>query len=132
MCYQLLRKESTFLPPNTLLDVFRTNSRNILGRNPAMVIPLLANQDLTPMLIQLFTVQLNHCNLFQGKSPRTGAQLRGFLNVWARTLFNKRTKVPFLQCTLYFKKGVSLGLKRRGFKNILGASLPAPNLPSLP
>ena len=33
------------------LDVFRTNSRNIIGRNPSMVIPLLANQDLTPMLI---------------------------------------------------------------------------------
>ena len=26
-------------------------SRNIIGRNPSMVIPLLANQDLTPMLI---------------------------------------------------------------------------------
>ena len=35
---------------NTLLDAFRTNSRNIIGRNPSMVIPLLANQDLTPML----------------------------------------------------------------------------------
>ena len=28
----------------------RTNSRNIIGRNPSMVIPLLANQDLTSML----------------------------------------------------------------------------------
>ena len=28
----------------------RTNSRNIIGRNPSMVMPLLANQDLTPML----------------------------------------------------------------------------------
>ena len=28
------------------------NSRNIIGRNPSMVIPLLANQDLTPMLLQ--------------------------------------------------------------------------------
>ena len=35
---------------NTLLDAFRTNSRNSIGRNPSMVIPLLANQDLTPML----------------------------------------------------------------------------------
>ena len=26
------------------------NSRNIIGMNPSMVIPLLANQDLTPML----------------------------------------------------------------------------------
>ena len=28
-----------------------SNSRNIIGRNPSMVIPLLANQDLTPMLM---------------------------------------------------------------------------------
>ena len=35
---------------NTLLDAFRTNPRKIIGRNPSMVIPLLANQDLTPML----------------------------------------------------------------------------------
>ena len=27
-----------------------TNSRNIIGKNPSMVIPLLANQDLTPLL----------------------------------------------------------------------------------
>ena len=27
-------------------------SRNISGRNPLMVIPLLANQDLTPMLLR--------------------------------------------------------------------------------
>ena len=27
-----------------------TNSRNIIGSNRSMVIPLLANQDLTPML----------------------------------------------------------------------------------
>ena len=33
-----------------LLNAFRTNSRNIIGRIPSMVIPLLANQDLTPML----------------------------------------------------------------------------------
>ena len=36
---------------NTLLDSFRTNSRNVIGRNPSMVIPLLANHDLTAMLI---------------------------------------------------------------------------------
>ena len=36
---------------NKLLDAFRTSSRNIIGRNPSMVIPLLANQDLTPMLL---------------------------------------------------------------------------------
>ena len=38
---------------NTLLDAFRTASCNIIGRNPSMVIPLLANQDLTPMLAPL-------------------------------------------------------------------------------
>ena len=36
----------------SLYAAFRTNSRNIIGRNPSMVIPLLANQDLTPMLMQ--------------------------------------------------------------------------------
>ena len=30
--------------------LIRTNSRNIICRNHSMVIPLLANQDLTPML----------------------------------------------------------------------------------
>ena len=30
-----------------------TNSHNIIGRNPSMVIPLLANQDLTPMLQEI-------------------------------------------------------------------------------
>ena len=38
---------------NTLLDALRTNSRNIIGRNPSMVIPLLVNQDLTPVLTVL-------------------------------------------------------------------------------
>ena len=36
---------------NTLLDAFRTNSRNFIGRNISMVILLLANQDLMPMLL---------------------------------------------------------------------------------
>ena len=35
---------------NTLVDAFRTNSLNGIGRKLSMVIPLLANQDLTPML----------------------------------------------------------------------------------
>ena len=43
------QRKYNFYHQNTLLDAFRTNSRNI-GRNPSMVIPLLANQDLTPML----------------------------------------------------------------------------------
>ena len=38
---------------NALLDTFRTSSRNIIGGNPLMVIPMLANQDLTPTLYLL-------------------------------------------------------------------------------
>ena len=45
------QRKHNFYHQNTLLDAFRTNSRNIVGRNPSMVIPLLANQDLTPMLV---------------------------------------------------------------------------------
>ena len=44
------QRKYNFYHQNILLDAFRTNSRNIIGRNPSMVIPLLANQDLTPML----------------------------------------------------------------------------------
>ena len=44
------QRKYNFYHQNTLLDAFRTNSRNIIGRNPSMVIPSLANQDLTPML----------------------------------------------------------------------------------
>ena len=46
-----LQRKYNFYHQNTLLGAFRTNSRNIIGRNPSMVIPLLANQDLTPMLL---------------------------------------------------------------------------------
>ena len=45
-----LQRKYNFYHQNTLLEDFRTNSRNIVSRNPSMVIPLLANQDLTPML----------------------------------------------------------------------------------
>ena len=45
-----LQRKNNFYPQNTLLDAFRMNSRNIIGSNPSMVVPLLANQDLTPML----------------------------------------------------------------------------------
>ena len=44
------QRKYNFYHQNTFLDAFRTNSRNIIGRNPSMVIPLVANQDLTPML----------------------------------------------------------------------------------
>ena len=45
-----LQRKYNFYHQNALLDAFRTNSRSIIGRNPSTVIPLLANQDLTPML----------------------------------------------------------------------------------
>ena len=44
------QRKFNFYHQNTLLDAFRTNSRNIIGRDPSMVIPLLANHDLTPTL----------------------------------------------------------------------------------
>jgi len=45
----LPQRKYTFYYRNALLDAFRMNSCNIIGRNPSMVIPLLANQDLMPM-----------------------------------------------------------------------------------
>ena len=47
-----LQRKYNFYHQNMLLDAFQTNSHNIIGRNPSVVIPLLANQDLTPMLLQ--------------------------------------------------------------------------------
>ena len=47
--YVFLQRKYTFYHQSTLLDAFRKNSRNIIGRNPSMVIPSLANQDLTLM-----------------------------------------------------------------------------------
>ena len=47
------QRKYNFNHQSTLLDAFLTNSRNIIGRNPSMVIPLLTNQDLTPMLLSL-------------------------------------------------------------------------------
>ena len=54
-------KEVQFSPPKHASNenTFQTNSRNIIGRNPSMVIPLLANQDLTPMLSRAW-LQLSH------------------------------------------------------------------------
>jgi len=43
------QRKYTFYCGSALLDAFRMNSCNIIGRNPSMVIPLLANQDLMPM-----------------------------------------------------------------------------------
>ena len=47
------QRKYSFCHQNTLFDAFRTNSRNVTGRNSSMVIPLLANQDLTPMLLTI-------------------------------------------------------------------------------
>ena len=45
-----LQRKYNFYHKNMLLGPFRTNYHIIIGRNPLMVIPLLANQDLAPML----------------------------------------------------------------------------------
>ena len=62
------QRKYNFYHQNALLDAFRTNSRNIIGRKPSMVIPLLANQDLTPML-------LAGSNIEQYRGQRTGVRL---------------------------------------------------------
>ena len=57
------QRKYNFYHQNTRLGAFRTNSRNIIGRNPSMVIPLLANQDLTPMLdARLAEYGESHCS----------------------------------------------------------------------
>ena len=43
-----LQRKCNFHRENKLRDAFRTNIRNIIGKNSSMV--MLANQDLTPML----------------------------------------------------------------------------------
>ena len=79
-----------FYHQNTLLDAFRTNSRNIIGRNPSMVIPLLANQDLTPMLYcpasgnnNSRKVKIN--DQTSDSCVRSIARIIGSLRVWMRT-----------------------------------------------
>ena len=59
------QRKYNFYDQNTLLDAFRTNSRNIIGRNPSMVIPLLANQNLTPILthIPIKAYRHKHANM---------------------------------------------------------------------
>ena len=44
------QRKYNFYHQNTLVYDFRTNSRNVIGEYPSVVIPSLANQDLTPML----------------------------------------------------------------------------------
>ena len=53
----LSQRKYTFYHQSMLLDAFRPNSRNMTGRNPSMVIPLLANQDLTPMLVRCISTE---------------------------------------------------------------------------
>ena len=45
-----LQRRYNFYHQNMLLGAFQRNSCNIIDRNPSMVIPLLANQDLMPVL----------------------------------------------------------------------------------
>ena len=67
------QRKYNFYHQNRLLDAFRTNSRNIIGGNPSMVIPLLANQDLTPMLTHV---------------AATYPSISGYSNIlWEETLF---------------------------------------------
>ena len=58
-CFSIIRnyelsvssqRKYTICHQNTLPNAFPVNLRNNTGRNPSMVIPLLANQDLTSML----------------------------------------------------------------------------------
>ena len=62
------QRKYNFYHQNMLLDAFRTNSRNVIGRNPSMVIPLLDNQDLTPMLFYL----QSHVSLKLGRVQLVG------------------------------------------------------------
>ena len=59
-----LQRKYNFCHQSTLLDAFRTNSRNVIGRNPSMVIPLLANQDFTSMLITTLEMARKDFNTF--------------------------------------------------------------------
>ena len=62
------------------------NSRNIIGRNPSMVIPLLANQDLTPMLVASLHKQL--LSLFKITQDDQSTNTR-VLSVYNKTCHSK-------------------------------------------
>ena len=53
------QRKYNFYHQNMFLDASRTNSRSIIGKNPPMMIPFLANQDLTPMLLAGFLLKLH-------------------------------------------------------------------------
>ena len=73
------QRKYNFYYQNMLLDAFLSNSRNIIGRNPSMVIPFLANQDLTPMLMQpgiyivCSDVVYRHIQIFLVTSAQAGS-----------------------------------------------------------
>ena len=66
-----------------LLDTFRTNSRNVVGKNPSMVITLLANQDLTavPLLFCFIMYQITdrsegYLAFYRSANPRRRDNMR--------------------------------------------------------
>ena len=72
------QRKYNFYQQNTFLEAFRTNSRNIIGRNPSMVIPLLANQDLTPMLLDITLAKNDVLSLsFESFIERPGGSFCG-------------------------------------------------------
>ena len=101
-------KKNTFYHQNTLLDAFRTNFRNIIGRNPSMVIPLLANQDLTPMLLlSWFVVLVNSANFASYVSA----------NVLLAMNFSTHTHAKTNMCTPPdAHRHICLFLMRKGFR----------------
>ena len=68
------QRKYNFYHQNTLVYDFPTNSRNIIYRNPSMVIPLLVNQDLTPMLMNRRQFLIGECCIGEGEE-------RGFIKL---------------------------------------------------
>ena len=66
------QRKYNFYHQNKLLAAFLMNSRNIIGRNPSIEISLLANQDLTPMLICTFFIR----NLMIRNELQTGQKVK--------------------------------------------------------
>ena len=99
-----LQRKYNFYHQNTLLDAFRTNSRNIIGRKPPMVIPLLANQDLMPMLApgHFSTLSLlNHCTSGPSSLSSSEAKFKNFgpldWNLFLKVLFLFKTLLVMRQ-----------------------------------
>ena len=79
------QRKYNFCHQNTLLDAFRTNSRNIIGSNPSMVIPSLGNQDLTPMLFQL-QIRTHGIQMLRALLTQPFASYAGAPNITLNTL----------------------------------------------